>query len=88
MLDEYNQFAAYRERYIVLPIWEQNAIQGVDVYHIRVFVGSSLYRVVQFQQTLLVFEQGSENRIFVFAFSRHKDNIEKGITAPWGGFYL
>jgi len=76
MLYEHNQFAAYNERYVVLPVWEQNAVQRVNAYYIGVFVGSSVYSVVQFQKPLLVFEQGSENRIFVFALGWHKGNIE------------
>jgi len=76
MLNQHYQFVAYGKRYIVPPVCEQNAFQCVYAYYVGVFVGRSFYCIVQFQQVLLVAEQGSENRIFVFAFSWHRSNIE------------
>jgi hypothetical protein len=72
MLYKHYQFIAYRKRYVVLPVREKNAFQRVDAYDIRVFVRSAIYGVVQFQQTLFVFEQGCENRIFEFALGWHR----------------
>jgi hypothetical protein len=55
-----------------LPVWKQNALQCVYVYQVWIFVGSSFYGVIQFQQTFLVAEQGGENRVFEFSLGGHK----------------